>query len=281
VTLIMELMADALVEVKVVERAPLVSTTTSNVKEVFDVDFVESTASSSRSTGERRALISLAPPPAYRRPALAPELPAALASGHNLTFVAVAPETLASSPMTRRVALGTWKWPVTVTRRLMPAVRPEAYLVAALRSPAATVLPAGDAVLAMDGQPVGRARLELIRPGEPFTLPLGIDHAVRATRRVQLDSSQVGLISKDDVNRYTVTVDVANPHRRAVAVEIVDQVPRARDDSVEVKLESTTAGAKVDEQGTLTWRTTLAAGATAQLRFVYVLIRPKGNRLHQ
>jgi hypothetical protein len=40
--IIMEVASDKIEEVKVVEKAPLVSTTTANVKEVYDIDFVDS-----------------------------------------------------------------------------------------------------------------------------------------------------------------------------------------------------------------------------------------------
>jgi len=259
-------------EVRVMEKAPLVNTTSASVS--HDFEFV----SSLPRTGPR-ARISLAPP--GHRPRLAADLPAALAGGHDLVFPALAPETLRSGAMAQRVPLATWRWPVSLRRQLYPAVRPEAYLAATLRSPAATPLPAGEASLFLDGQPTGHARLELVRPGQPFTLPLGVDRTVRATRRVQLDSSREGLISKDEVDRYTVTIDIANAHRRGVALDVFDQLPRPGHDAVEVELVSSAPPAKLDERGTLTWHLGLAAGRTVQLRFVYRLKHPGSTRLHQ
>jgi len=284
VNLVMEVTDLGVEEVKVVEKAPLVQTTSASVKESYDTEFVSSRPSTERPSDrpQQRQAIRLAPPEAsYRRPRLAPGLPASLAGGHDLSFDAVAPETLPSGALAQRVPLQTWRWPVSVRRQLFPALRPDAYLVANLRSPAPEPLPAGQAALFLDGQPVGRARLELIRPGQPFTLPLGIDRAVRSRRQVQLESREKGLISKDDVNRYTVVIDVANPHRLGVALDVFDQLPEARDDSVEVKLESSSPPAKVGEHGLVTWHTGLRAGATMQLHFVYTLTRKKGNRLHQ
>ncbi|HXU81968.1 MAG TPA: carboxypeptidase-like regulatory domain-containing protein [Polyangia bacterium] len=40
--IVMEVASERIEEVKVVEKAPLVSTTTANVKEVYDIDFVDS-----------------------------------------------------------------------------------------------------------------------------------------------------------------------------------------------------------------------------------------------
>jgi hypothetical protein len=42
INIVMEVASDKIEEVKVVEKAPLVSTTTANVKEVYDIDFVDS-----------------------------------------------------------------------------------------------------------------------------------------------------------------------------------------------------------------------------------------------
>ena len=48
--LVMEIASTRVEEVKVVEKAPLVSTSTANVKEVFDVDFVDSMPHDNRDT---------------------------------------------------------------------------------------------------------------------------------------------------------------------------------------------------------------------------------------
>jgi hypothetical protein len=276
VNVIMEVV-QAIEEVQVVEKAPVVSTTTAYVSDGFDSNFVSAPSTTSRS----RQTISLrAPESTYRRPRLAPGL-AVLAGGHALAFAALTPESLASGATEQPVPLASWRWPVSVRRQLFPAVQPEAYLVATLRLPADTPLPKGDANLFVDGQPAGRAHLDLTRPGQQFTLPLGIDRAVRCRRQVELETHERGLLSKEEINRYTVTIDIANPHRRGVALDVVDQLPRARDGSVAVKLVSSDPPAKVDDKGILTWYAGVAAGKTLRLRFVYTLARPYGNRLQQ
>ena len=49
-------------------------------------------------------------------------------------------------------------------------------------------------------------------------------------------TAEEGLLSKDEVTRYTVTTEVANPHARALRVELHDQVPVNTDESVAVAL---------------------------------------------
>jgi hypothetical protein len=273
-------------EVRVVERAPIVSTTTASVREVYDIRYGDAAPLVASSTvhgaSERVDVVTLAPPPGHRQPPLAPDVPAVLAGGRSLVFEAIARESVPTGAMARRVALGTWRWPVALERRVVAAARPEGFVLGALRSPAKTPLPAGPAVLFVGAEPVGHARLELVRPGQPFVLPLGLDRGVRATRQVRLESAQTGLINKDEVNRYTVVTEVANAHGRPVQIEVVDQVPRARDDSVTVRVESTGAGAIHDrEKDTVTWRARLPAGGAARFTLVYTLRRSSGHRLHQ
>jgi hypothetical protein len=272
--------AEAKVEqVKVLERPPTVSTVRATSTEVYDGDFTA--APRLREARAPGPSLSLAPPAPDSR-LDPPGSPAALADGRDLLFPAPSPEELPSAPEPARVPLRTWRYAVTLERQLVPAVRPEAFVVAALRSPAGTPLPGGPAALFVGGEPVGEARLPLLRPAQPFRLPLGLDRAVRASRHVRLDEREEGLLRKAIVVRYTVTIDAANPHPRPVPVEIVDQVPRARGDAVEVRLERAPPGAALDPaRGAISWRATLAAAGTARFSFVYAIRRPKGQRLGQ
>src|SRR5205814_6697972 len=96
VSLVMEVENSGVEEVKVMEKAPLINTASANLKETTDTQFISAAAPRSRSSEAHRT-ISLAPPEGRaRRPRLDPGLPAALAGGHDLSFVAVAPETLIS-----------------------------------------------------------------------------------------------------------------------------------------------------------------------------------------
>src|SRR6185436_5769523 len=130
----------------------------------------------------------------------------------------------------RRAPLASWSWPVTVERAAYPALAAEALLAAKLASSAKQVLPAGDATLFVDGDPAGTAELPLVVPGERFTLPLGIDRAVRPVRQVTFKTAVDGLIKKDEVTRYTVTTEITNPHARPMHVALHDQIPISTDD---------------------------------------------------
>lgn len=226
------------------------------------------------------ATFGLLPPGGWRMPALAPDAPAALAGGYDLAFPALRPERLPASGELRKVPLRIDHWPVSVERRLFPALGEEAYLVAEVKNPSREPLPGGPAVLFVGADPSGEARLGFMPPGEAMTVPLGIDRAITPQRRVDVSQEKKGLLGGDELTRYVVTTEVANPHKEPVQLRIADQWPLSRDEKVEVKLEGSTPLAVQDqERGVLTWALTLPPGQKAQVSFTYSIRRAKELRL--
>jgi hypothetical protein len=226
--------------------------------------------------------VSLAPPATWRPPSYPPNSPAALAGGYDLAWSSLQKESVGSGKGARRVALFSQSWPVKVERKLFPALADDAFLVAELKSPAATPLPGGTARLYVGADPAGEAKLDLVSPGQPFTLPLGLDRALRPVRNVQLLTQETGLIGKDDVSRYQVTVELANPYPFPVFVRILDQWPVGGDEHVEVKLLETQPWAIQDPAvGSLEWHLTLPPSKKSQVSFTYSLKRPRSWRLQQ
>jgi hypothetical protein len=227
--------------------------------------------------------VGLAPPAAYRRPAVDPRLPASLAGGYDLAFPSARRETIPSGAGSeRRVPLFTESWPVKTERKLFPALARDAFLAAELQSPSKQVLPGGDASLFVGEDPAGTAFLKLVAPGERFTLPLGVDRAVRPIRNVTLVQSEKGFIGKDEETAYKVTIEVANPYAFPLPVRIHDQWPLTSDDDVDIKLVRTEPFAKQDKvKGTLEWELTVPASGKTVVSFEYTLRHPKGWRMHQ
>lgn len=226
--------------------------------------------------------VGLAPPPHYVPPSYDPSLPASLAGGYDLVFPGLYRDTVKSGQGARRVALLSRTFPVAVSRKLMPALAPEAFLVAEIRNPGNEPLPGGRAQLFVGADPAGVAQLKLIAPGEVFTLPLGLDRAIRPVRNVNVTTVEKGLINKDEISEYVVTTEVTNPYRMPIDVKLHDQIPIVGDKNVEIRLLRTDPQAKLDDKrGSLDWRLTIAPGAKITTTFVYSLKRPKGYRLNQ
>jgi hypothetical protein len=239
-------------------------------------------ASAAPAAPEPTEQIGLLPPPGWRAPTWDPNLPAALAGGWDLSYAALAPETIASGKGTRRVALFARSWPVTAERKLFPALADEAFLIAEIKNPSQEALPGGRAQLFVGADPAGTAMLAMVAPGETFTLPLGLDHAVKPVRNVKVTTVEKGIINKDEINEYVVTTEIANPYRSPLLLRVLDQIPVTDQHDVEVKLLRTEPAAQIDAvKGELAWRVTVPPSGRTAVTFTYSLKRPKGWRLHQ
>jgi hypothetical protein len=228
--------------------------------------------------------IGIGPPPGYQPPFVSSDLPAALAGGYDLTYKAAAPDTIASGKGARRVALFSRSFPVTVERRVFPDLQPEAaFLVAELKNPTGQPLPGGQAKLFVGSDPAGVAQLATVAAGESFTLPLGLDRGIKPVRNVKVVTTVSGLISKQETNEYTVTIEVTNPTRSPLRLRVVDQVPVSDDKDVNIKLQRTSPAVTAHDEvtGKLEWRLTVPATAKTTVSFVYTLERPKGYQLRQ
>lgn len=268
-------------EIVVVGRAPTVDVSSSSTGTTIGLESLPASPGFFKPPPEVVAG-SLAPPPGYVRPTYAPDLPASLAGGNDLSYAAPRPETLRSGGGARRVALFSETWPVSVERRIYPALATHAFMVAELKSPSAQALPGGLANLAVGDDPAGTARLGLVSPGEPFTLPLGIDRAIKPVRNVQLVQAEKGLIGKSDVGEYVVTDEIANPYPFPLRTRIYDQWPLPGTDDVEIKLVRVEPWAIQDKvKGSLEWHQTLPPGGKVTVTFTYSLRRPKGWQLYQ
>lgn len=271
----------AVESIEVAGRAPDIDTSSSTTGFSFSND-----RASVPSGGERYVPSvvagTLAPPPGYVAPIYDPELPASLAGGYDLSFPSLRRETLESGKGARRVALFSETWPVTVERKIYPALAAEAFLVAELKSPSQRVLPGGTANLAVGDDPAGSARIKRVAPGEGFTLPLGIDRAIKPVRNVQLVQTEQGLIGKDDVGEYAVTDEISNPYPFPIKTRIYDQWPLPSDQDVQISLLRTEPWAIQDKaKGSLEWDLVVPPNGKVTVSFAYSLRRPKGWRLQQ
>ena len=227
--------------------------------------------------------LSIAVPKAAEEPLPAPGSAAALAGGFDLAFAAARRETIPSGAPPRAVPLLAESWPATARRDLFAGISGEAWLVAAVRNPSTRTLPGGPARLAIGGDPAGSAQLALAVPGEPITLPLGRDRAVRAARTVRTSSDEKGLFSKDEVTEYAVAVEVVSPHPRTTRVRLVDQWPLAAGEDIKSELlrVEPAASRRDDATGSLEWALQLAPAEKRTVRFTYALRRPRGFRLEE
>jgi len=219
--------------------------------------------------------LGIRPPPAYQSPT-------SIAGGWDLRFPVVGKDTVRSGGGARKVPLVVRAWPVRVERKIFPALGADAFLVAEMRNPTAQALPPGPASLYVGSDPAGFATLGLMSPGEAVTMPLGLDRALRPIRNVKLVTTEKGVFSKDEINEYEVSIELASSYKSALPVRIVDQIPVTDQKDVEIRLlHAEPAAALAKENGALEWRLQVPASGKTRVSFTYSVKRPKGWVLHQ
>jgi len=235
-------------------------------------------------TRTRRTSLSLFEPSHYRRPTFSDaNLPAVTAGGLDYVWEAPARATIPSSGERVRVPLSVDQYQVTAFYEATPSLSKVAYLKATVRNKGKRPVLAGGATVFVGGEFGGDVRLATTGPGGIIELPLGADEDVRLTHTLVPASETVGLISKCDRTRYTTTIEVGNYKSKPIRIHLFDQVPKTRQEEIEIVLGKTTPAVKEgpDEDGLLRWELDLAAGTTKKLEFSYRIDRPEDWRLRQ
>ena len=121
---------------------------------------------------------------------------------------------------------------------LVPKLREAAFLQARLRNSSSITLLRGPAGLTLDGSFLGTIMLPRCSAGQPFSLNLGVDPAVRVGyQKPTVHHRQSGIFQKEGSGVYTRAVTVTNTKNNAVVEGVVlDQVPVSEDERLRVEI---------------------------------------------
>lgn len=166
---------------------------------------------------------------------------------------------------------------------VVPKRTPLTFLVCEAR--ADTEILAGPMNIYLGGQYVGKTRIDSQKAGEAFRLSLGVDRGVMVKREKVSDKikeTYFGAIQRNSVVRslaYKITV--TNQKDRPVKLKLLDHIPIARTDKIEIKdLKMTPPPAVKDYQereGVMLWEFDLGPQVTRELNIEFVIIYPKDS----
>lgn len=227
-------------------------------------------------------------------------------TGLTATFDLPQPKTLKPSATAskQRVARAAFS-NVVFSRTVVAKYRPAAYLKARLQNTSKLTLLGGPAGLTLDGTFLGRANLPRCSAGDAFSVPLGVDPAIRVEYpKPDVSRSTTGVFSKGDHSVYTRTVALTNTRAaagRPVTVTVLDQVPVSEDEKIRVDVlrpagmqvggnpvavgepdsDWGSATATLKRDGVVSWRVLLNAGKSVKLPLQYAVAFPTGERVVQ
>ncbi len=218
----------------------------------------------------------------YRPPYLDPNLPAAAAKGYRFTLYAPGKHSVPSTGKARRVPLLTRSFAVQPVYRINPGNSPWAYLMASVKNGTGRPILRGRAHLFSGAMFRGKSWLNTSLPGHTIYLPLGVDDAVKVSRYQKQRTLVKGVVFKDDVTEYTVTVEIANNHAYGIKVEVHDQVPLKRGEKIEVEgFSARPSMSEPDDEGRIRWKGAVDARSVKKLNFTFKIKRPRDWELRQ
>jgi hypothetical protein len=212
-----------------------------------------------------------------------PYLPAVSGGGLDYVYRAPTAATIESSGKQVRVPLASQTFRTSAFYEATPALATTAFLRARVRNDGTRPLLRGPATIFGDGEFVGVGEIKTTGPSGDIEFPLGADQDIRLIRQIVPSGKTTGLIMKSQETVYDVQLQVGNYKKQAVTVEVIDQVPKSRNDEIEVKLLGTDPApmGPPEIDGVIRWRVSLQAGETRTLKLRYQITRPKDWRLYQ
>lgn len=200
------------------------------------------------------------------------------------TYKVPALANLVSGSEQHRVPLVEKSIATKLSVRAVPKLQPYAYLYGEVEYKGEEPLLPGIVALHRDGTFVGRTSLPLLRPGQKIDLSFGIDDRVQVTRRLQTgERSDAGLFNSKKRHERRYLIEVANHHKRAIRISVLDHLPTPRDERIEVEmLKESTKPTETDfkkRKGVLAWGYEYAPGEKRTIHFGFALLHPDDARV--
>ncbi|MGH2594199.1 MAG: mucoidy inhibitor MuiA family protein [Anaerolineae bacterium] len=157
-----------------------------------------------------------------------------------------------------------------------PKLAEFAYRRATVKNASDLMLLPGKAALFVEGDFIGSTPLKLIAPGEEFELYLGVDDRVYVKRELKAREVDKKFLQDKRKLHYGYEIELRNLRADKIALEVHDQLPVSRHESIKIKLES--GDPKPFEQtelNELTWKMSLEPNAKQFVRFDFSVEHPR------
>lgn len=175
-------------------------------------------------------------------------------------------------PIAQSDADATFEW------FTIPKLVQNAFLKAAVKNPFTFPLLSGSISVFADQKMVGTALVnEAVLPDGEIGISLGIDEGVKIERKLKKKQTDyAGLLSKETTVHYEYVIEITNGKSKEITLDLNDQFPISRNEKIKVEMESPKGGeAEVNDQGIISWKLKLAAGAKKSIPVKFSVAYPK------
>ena len=182
-----------------------------------------------------------------------------------------------------RVGIAENAYDATINLVCVPRLAQAAFIEASVVYGGEQQLLPGQANLFREGQFAGSIPLGPVAPGESFKVSLGKDDNMKVERKLITDKSAGSFmgITKSQ-RRYRWVTTLKNFHEGARSIEIREQMPRSRQNSIVVEPMEMTPDPMAepsDQPGLKRWKMDIPANGTSKVVFSYQVKFPDGSKV--
>jgi uncharacterized protein (TIGR02231 family) len=190
-------------------------------------------------------------------------------------FSVARPERVPADGTERKVLLTTQTLDARLRHVTAPRIDSAAYLMGEVVNSTEFPLLAGEAGVSLDGAYLGDFELDTVAPDDTFDIAFGIDDAVTVKRTpIKIDKGTKGAVGKRERSAWEWKVEVDNGHRRAIEVEVWEQVPLSSRQDVKVTRTGAVAPSKEENGGLLMFTLPVKSGAKGSVSWGYMVDYP-------
>lgn len=200
------------------------------------------------------------------------------ARGATVAFAIPSPETIPSDGKEKRTTIGKRTFKPENRYFTAPKAAPFAYLRSTVANGFPYPMLAGQANVFFGPDFVGRARTELVPPGEKADIYLGVDERVKVERKTEKRFRDTkGILSTDVRERYEFKIVAKNTRAEPIQLTVVDQVPVSRDEEIRIEdvKYSIEPAEKKEATGEVKWSVGLAPKAETTIGIGFTVRFPE------
>jgi uncharacterized protein (TIGR02231 family) len=228
--------------------------------------------------------LNAAPQSGRGRPAMAKQADYAVAeaqqTGAVLTYRVQGESTVESDGAPHKNLLARFEARPQLTYLAIPRHTTAVYRRATFANETAAPLLAGHANLFVDEEYIGRTGIEYTPQGDKLELLLGVEERITVERELVRRQVDKRLLREDRVLHYAYVIKLKNLLAEPVPVEVQDQIPVSRHESIKVKLDQVTPAPQTQtEMQIMTWQLDMDAGSERTIRYEFAIEHPRALEL--
>jgi uncharacterized protein (TIGR02231 family) len=193
----------------------------------------------------------------------------------NVSFDADIPYDILSNNEDHFINLKQIKIPAEYKYYTVPKYSTTAYLVADIKDFNKYNLISGSASVIFENMYVGETKINPNQTDDKMSITLGDDKKISIRKEMVNDKASEKLFSSYQEKTVTYDLIVRNNKKEAINIDIRDQIPLSKDESVKIELLQSDNAELNKEKGFLTWNVKILPSETKKLRVSYKVRYPK------